>query len=118
MTTSNNNSEQTFADINTVSDLVNANEDAKTPLAKVIDASNECNYTDTLVAATVMLTNLRDWNAKQAKETMEGRSSVIAYTYDTARLSSVLAILRPMASELLNTDEEESDTDTTEEEAS
>ena len=81
--------------INTVSDLLNQNEQ-KSPLEVALEALCECDYSDSKKVATWLISNMVDFHKEMTMKSLQGESegNPIAWCADTTTLEIALQLLR------------------------
>lgn len=82
-------------DITTVSDLVEANKEV-TPLEAAAEALKSCNYEDSKVIATWLLSNMLDFHKSMAVDCMKGEceGSPLAWAHDAGKLEVIINTLK------------------------
>lgn len=85
-----------FDNIETVSDLVNQNEEIKTPFETAVEALMQCGYTDSKKVVHWLLTNMIDFHKENAVAVMKGEheGNIIAWVTDTTKLETALNLLK------------------------
>ena len=85
-----------FDNIETVSDLVNQNEEIKTPFETAVEALMQCGYGDSKKVVHWLLTNMIDFHKQNAVGVLKGEQegSIIAWVTDTTKLETALELLK------------------------
>lgn len=85
-----------FDNIETVSDLVNQNEEIKTPFESAVEALMQCGYGDSKKVVHWLLTNMIDFHKQNAVGVLKGEQegSIIAWVTDTTKLETALELLK------------------------
>ena len=85
-----------FDNIETVSDLVNQNEEIKTPFETAVEALMQCGYGDSKKVVHWLLSNMIDFHKQNAVSVLKGEQegSIIAWVTDTTKLETALELLK------------------------
>ena len=85
-----------FDNIETVSDLVNQNEEIKSPFETAVEALMKCGYTDSKKVVQWLLTNMIDFHKSNAVSVLKGEQegSIIAWVTDTTKLETALELIK------------------------
>ncbi len=85
-----------FDNIETVSDLVNQNEEIKSPFETAVEALMQCGYGDSKKVVHWLLTNMIDFHKQNAVGVLKGEQegSIIAWVTDTTKLETALELLK------------------------
>ena len=85
-----------FDNIETVSDLVNQNEEIKTPFESAVEALMQCGYGDSKKVVHWLLTNMIDFHKQNAVGVLKGEQegSIIAWVTDTTKLETALELIK------------------------
>ena len=84
-----------ISDITTPAQLVEANNKV-TPMEAAVEALKDCDYGDSKVIVTWLLTNMLDFHKTSAVECLKGESdgSPLAWAHDAGKLESILETLK------------------------
>ena len=85
-----------FDNIETVADLVNQNEEIKSPFETAVEALMKCGYGDSKKVAQWLLTNMVDFHKENSVSVLKGEmeGSIIAWVTDTTKLETALELLK------------------------
>ena len=85
-----------FDNIETVSDLVNQNEEIKSPFETAVEALMKCGYGDSKKVVQWLLTNMVDFHKENAVRVMKGEQegSIVAWVTDTTKLETALELIK------------------------
>ena len=81
--------------VSTVSELLEANEEAKAPVQVAVEALCDCDYEESKKVITWLLTNMLDFHKEQAVKVLKGEQegNVIQWVTDVTNLETALELL-------------------------
>ncbi len=90
------NSQISFSNIETPSDLVKENETVKAPIEVAMEAMSEVGFKGSMAMCIWLLDNAAQWHHDIAIDKADGRKMTAAWAHDGGKLDAAIAILRSL----------------------